>query len=67
MGWLSGHEPKLRMMIEAYKRYDGQALGSDRVERVLVRRRRRLVISQLHQKPSTKMPMHLSQTHLGTD
>jgi hypothetical protein len=31
MGWLSGHEPQLRMMIEAYKRYDGQALGSDKV------------------------------------
>jgi hypothetical protein len=26
MDWLSGHEPPLRMMIEAYKRYDGQAL-----------------------------------------
>jgi hypothetical protein len=23
MGWLSGHEPQLRMMIGAYKRYDG--------------------------------------------
>jgi hypothetical protein len=31
MGWLSGHEPQLRMMIEAYKHYDGQALGSDKV------------------------------------
>jgi hypothetical protein len=31
MGWLSGHEPQLRMMIEAYKRYDGQALGSEKV------------------------------------
>jgi hypothetical protein len=31
IGWLSGHEPQLRMMIEAYKRYDGQALGSDMV------------------------------------
>jgi hypothetical protein len=31
MGWLSGHEPQLRMMIEAYKRYDGQVLGSDKV------------------------------------
>jgi hypothetical protein len=31
MGWLSGHEPQLRMMIEAYKCYDGQALGSDKV------------------------------------
>jgi hypothetical protein len=27
MGWLSGHEPQLRMMIETYKRYDGKALG----------------------------------------
>jgi hypothetical protein len=31
MGWLSGHEPRLRMMIEAYKCYNGQALGSDKV------------------------------------
>jgi hypothetical protein len=31
MGWLSGHEPQLRMMIEAYKCYDGQALGSNKV------------------------------------
>jgi hypothetical protein len=32
MGWLSGHEPQLRMMIEAYMRYDGQALCSEKVE-----------------------------------
>jgi hypothetical protein len=31
MGWLLGHEPQLRMIIEAYKRYDGQALGSEKV------------------------------------
>ena len=31
MGWLSGHEPQLKMMIEAYKRYDEQVLGSDKV------------------------------------
>jgi hypothetical protein len=31
MGWLSGHEPQLRMMIEAYKCYDGQALGSEKI------------------------------------
>jgi hypothetical protein len=31
MGWLFGHKPQLRMMIEAYKCYDGQALGSDKV------------------------------------
>jgi hypothetical protein len=63
MGWLSGHEPQLRMMIEAYKRYDGQALGSNKV----VRMRERSVRSQSHQNPTTRMPMLLSQTHLGTD
>jgi hypothetical protein len=31
IGWFLGHEPQLRMMIEAYKRYDGQALGSEKV------------------------------------
>jgi hypothetical protein len=31
MGWLSEHEPQLRMMIETYKRYDGQALGLEKI------------------------------------
>jgi hypothetical protein len=31
MGWLLGHEPQLRMMIEAYKCYDCQALGADKL------------------------------------
>jgi hypothetical protein len=31
MDWLLGHEPQLRIMIEAYKRYDGQALGLEKV------------------------------------
>jgi hypothetical protein len=31
MGWLSGLEPQLRMTMETYKRYDGQALGSEKV------------------------------------
>jgi hypothetical protein len=31
MGWLSGHETQLRMMMETYKRYDGQALSSKMV------------------------------------
>jgi flagellar biosynthesis chaperone FliJ len=31
MGRLSGHEPQLRMMIETYKRYDGEALGANKV------------------------------------
>jgi hypothetical protein len=31
MGWLSSHEPQLRMMIEAFKRQDGEALGANKV------------------------------------
>jgi hypothetical protein len=31
MGWLSGHEPQLRMMIEAFKRQDGEGLGENKV------------------------------------
>jgi hypothetical protein len=31
MGWLSGHEPQLRTMIETYKRQDGEALGAKKV------------------------------------
>jgi hypothetical protein len=28
MGWLSGNESQLRIMIETYKRQDGEALGA---------------------------------------
>jgi hypothetical protein len=31
MGWLSGHEPQLRIMIETYKRQDGDGLGANKV------------------------------------
>jgi hypothetical protein len=31
MGWLSGHEPQLRIMIETYKHQDGEALGGKKV------------------------------------
>jgi hypothetical protein len=31
MGWLSGHEPQLRIMIDAYKRQDGEGLGANKV------------------------------------
>jgi hypothetical protein len=31
MSWLSGHEPLLRIMIETYKRQDGEALGANKV------------------------------------
>jgi hypothetical protein len=31
MGWLPGHEPQLRIMIETYKRQDGEGLGANNV------------------------------------
>jgi hypothetical protein len=34
MGWLSGHEPQLRIMIKTYKRQDGEALGAKKVGEV---------------------------------
>jgi hypothetical protein len=32
MGWLSGHEPQLRMMMETCKRQDGHGYGSEKIE-----------------------------------
>jgi hypothetical protein len=31
MGWLSGHEPQLRIMIETFKRQDGEGLEANKV------------------------------------
>jgi hypothetical protein len=59
MGWLPGHEPQLRIMIETYKRQEG--LGEKRLVREVER------ISQSHQKPTTKMLLSLNLTILGTD
>jgi hypothetical protein len=61
MGWLSGHEPQLRIMIETYKRQDGEGLGETRLVREVVK------ISQIHQKPITKMLLSLNGTILGID
>jgi hypothetical protein len=53
MGWLSGHEPQLRMMIEEFKRQDGEGLGANKVgERS----------GESHQKPTTKMISLLNPT-----
>jgi hypothetical protein len=30
MGWLSGHEPQLRIMIVTFKRQDGEGLGANK-------------------------------------
>jgi hypothetical protein len=34
MGWLSRHESQLRIMIETYKRQDGEGLGANKVGEV---------------------------------
>jgi hypothetical protein len=60
MGWLSVHEPQLRIMIETFKRVDGEGL-----ETMLVREVER--ISQSHQQSTTKMISILNLTILGTD
>jgi hypothetical protein len=31
VGWLSGHEPQLRIMIKTFKRQDGEGLGANKV------------------------------------
>jgi hypothetical protein len=62
MGWLSGHEPQLRIMIKHTSARMGKCLG----QRMWVREVMK-VISQSHQKPTTKMPLFLNQIILGTD
>jgi hypothetical protein len=59
MGWLSGHEPQLRIMIETHKRMDGERLGANKVSEGSGEN-----IPE-HQKPTTKMPSLLNRTILG--
>jgi hypothetical protein len=59
-GWLSGHEPQLRMMIEALRGRMVRDLGKTRFLREVER------ISQSHQKPTTKMISPQNLTILGT-
>jgi hypothetical protein len=59
--WLSSHEPRLRIMIETYKRQDGEALGAKKAGEGSGE------IPQSHQKPTTKMPLFLNRIILGTD
>jgi hypothetical protein len=61
MGWLSGHEPQLRIMIETSRGRMVRDLGQTRLVREMER------ISQSHQKPTTKMISLLNLTILGTD
>jgi hypothetical protein len=55
------------MMIETYKRYDGKALGVNKVSKGSGENEEKIGDIQNHQNPTTKMPILLSQTLLGTD
>jgi hypothetical protein len=61
MGWLSGHEPQLRIMNETFKRQNGEGLGQTRLVREVEK------TFQSHQKPTTKMISLLNLTISGTD
>jgi hypothetical protein len=49
MGWLFGHEPQLRIMIETFKSRMVRDLGQTRLVRELKK------TFQSHRKPTTKM------------
>jgi hypothetical protein len=61
MGWLSGHEPQLRIMIETYKRQDGEGLGANKVGEGSCEN------SPEPTKTHHKMLLCLNRTILGTD
>jgi hypothetical protein len=61
MGWLSGHEPQLRIMIETYKRHDGEGLGANKVGEGSCEN------SPEPTKTHHKMLLCLNRTILGTD
>jgi hypothetical protein len=62
MGRLSGHEPQLRIMIETYKRQDGEALGAKKVGEGSGE-------SDVPEppKPTTKILLFLNRIILGTN
>jgi hypothetical protein len=66
-GWLSGHEPQLRIMIEAYKCQDGEALGAKKVGEGGGENEGK--IGDIPEPPKThhKMPLFPNRTILGTD
>jgi short-subunit dehydrogenase involved in D-alanine esterification of teichoic acids len=61
MGWLSGHEPQLRIMIETFKRQNGEGLEETRLVMEVKK------TFQSNQKPTTKMIAPQNLTILGTD
>jgi hypothetical protein len=50
MCWLSAHEPQLKMMTEAYKRYDGQPLGANKLGECSCERDEKIGIFLFHHK-----------------
>jgi hypothetical protein len=67
MGWLSGHEPQLRMMIETYKRQDGKALGSEKVGESSGEGGEKIGDILAPPKTYQKMPLLLNLTHYETN
>jgi peptide deformylase len=61
MGWLSGHESQLRIMIETYKRQEGEGLGANKVGEGSSKN----ILEP--PKPTTKMLLSLNRTILGID
>jgi hypothetical protein len=62
MGWLSSHEPQLRIMIETFKRQDGEGLGANKVGEGIGE-----IYSRATKKPTTKMISLPNLTILGAD
>jgi hypothetical protein len=54
MGWLSSHEPQLWIMIEIYKRQDGEALGANKAGEGSGENEGNIGDTQSHQRPTTK-------------
>jgi hypothetical protein len=67
MGWLSGHEPQLRIMIETYKGRDGEALGENKVGEGSGENEWKIGDIREPPKPTTKMPLFLNRIILGTN
>jgi hypothetical protein len=67
MGWLSGHEPKLKIMIETYKRQDGERLGANKVGEGSGENEGKIGDILEPPKTTTKMLLSLIRTILGTD
>jgi hypothetical protein len=62
LSWSSSQEPQLEMMIASCKRFDGWALGLDKVGEGSGEREGNSGMFQLHHNPHPKTSLHPSQT-----